>query len=233
MQNIKNDTFPGDFDYQKSLKRSPDTILNKFVRVERYINRPLASLIVRAVFNTRVTPNGLTYFSFFLGLLAAFFFSRGEYLYFILGGILIQFSSIVDCADGMLARSKDMCSEYGSHLDLFLDRIIDFVVIVTISVGISTAFDNKDFLILGLFTAGLLLLNVSLFYITNSYLQKKEKGQTGEARALLLLLIMIFSIANRLDIFLYILLVERGAANLIHVIYFIKLGKKKDKTAKD
>jgi len=228
MRNIKNDIFPGDFDYQKSLKKSPDTLLNKFVRVERYINRPLASLIVRAVFNTRVTPNGLTYFSFFLGLLAAFFFSRGEYLYFILGGIFIQFSSIVDCADGMLARSKDMCSEYGSHLDLFLDRIIDFAAIVTISVGISTAFNNKSLLILGLFTAGLNLLSVNLFYIANSYLQKTEKGRTGEARALMLLLMLIFSIANRLDILIYLLLVERGVANLVHLVYFITLGRKKN-----
>jgi phosphatidylglycerophosphate synthase len=228
MQKIKNNTFPGEFDYQKSLKKSPDTLLNKFVRVERYINRPLASLIVRAVYKTRVTPNGLTYFSFFLGLLAAFFFSRGEYLYFILGGIFIQFSSIVDCADGMLARSKDMCSEYGSYLDLFLDRITDFAVIVSISVGISTAFNNKNLLILGLFTAGLNLLSVNLFYIANSYLQKKEKGETGEARALLLLLILIFSIANRLDILIYLLLAERVIANLSHVVVFIKLGRKKD-----
>lgn len=226
METIKNNA--SEFDYQKSLKKPSDTLLNKFIRVERYVNRPLASLIVRAVFNTGVTPNGLTFFSFFLGLLAAFFFSRGEYVYFILGGISIQFSSIVDCADGMLARSKDMCSDYGAHLDLFLDRIIDFAVIVTISVGISTAFNNIDLLILGLFTAGLIPLNASLFYIINSYLQKKEKGQTGESRALLLLLILIFSIANRLDILIYLLLAERVIATLVHLVWFIKLGRKKN-----
>ena len=216
------------FDYQKSLKKPSGRLLNKFIRVERYVNRPLASLIVRAVFNTGVTPNGLTFFSFFFGLLAAFFFSRGEYVYFILGGISIQLSSIVDCADGMLARSKDMCSDYGAHLDLFLDRITDFAVIVTISVGISTAFNNNDLLILGLFTAGLYMLNVNLAYITNSYLQNKEKGQTGESRALLLLLILIFSIANRLDFLIYLLLAERIIAALFHLVWFIKLGRKND-----
>ena len=77
-QNV--DVTPGDndrFDYRESLKKNKGLFLNKIVRVERYLNRPLASLIVRLVFKTSITPNGLTYFSFILGLLGAFllFFS--------------------------------------------------------------------------------------------------------------------------------------------------------------
>ncbi|MCU0289110.1 MAG: hypothetical protein MUF15_22295, partial [Acidobacteria bacterium] len=68
----------GKFDYQKSLKDGQKPSINKFKLVDIYLNRPIASLIVRAVFNTRVTPNGLTYFSFLIGILGAFFFSRGE-----------------------------------------------------------------------------------------------------------------------------------------------------------
>lgn len=214
------------FNYRESLKKPDNTFLNKAIKIERYVNRPLASLIVRLVYHTRITPNGLTFFSFFLGLLGAFFLSRGQYIYFILGGVGIQLSSIVDCADGMLARSKNMCSEFGSHLDIFLDRIMDFSLVIGVSVGVYTAFDNKNLLILGFLAAGLYLLQVNLFYLTNSYLQRKEKGQTGEARALMLLLVMILSIANRLDIGIYLLLAETVIVVLVRTIYFITLGRK-------
>jgi phosphatidylglycerophosphate synthase len=215
------------FNYRESLKKPDNTFLSKVIKVERYLNRPLASLIVRLVYRTSITPNGLTFFSFFLGILGVFFLSRGQYIYFILGGVGIQISSIVDCADGMLARSKNMCSEFGSHLDIFLDRIMDFSLIIGVSVGVDAAFDNKNLLILGFLAAGLYLLQVNLFYLTNSYLQRKEKGQTGEARALMLLLVMIFSIANRLDIGIYLLLVETVIVVLVRTIYFIILGKKR------
>ncbi|NIM18443.1 MAG: hypothetical protein GTO45_41215 [Candidatus Aminicenantes bacterium] len=216
------------FDYRKSMKKtSNNNFLNTIIKVERYINRPLASLIVRAVFNTRVTPNGLTYFSFLLGITGAFFFSRGEYLYFVLGGAFAQLASIVDCADGMLARAKDMCSDFGSHLDLLLDRISDFFIMVGISAGCYFFFKNINLLLLGLFAAGLYQLQIHLYYLTNSYLQVKEKGQTGEARALLFMLLLIFSIANRLDIFLYGLLAQTVIVNVVRLIYFITLGKKK------
>lgn len=214
------------FNYRESLKRPDGTFLNKIIKVERYLNRPLASIIVRLVYHTRITPNGLTFFSFFLGLLGAFFLSRGQYIYFILGGVGIQLSSIVDCADGMLARSKNICSEFGSYLDIFLDRIMDFTMMIGISVGVYTVSENQNFLTLGFLAAGLYLLQVNLFYLTNSYLQRKEKGQTGEARALLLLLVMILSIANRLDIAIYLLLAESVIVIIVRTIYFITLGRK-------
>lgn len=215
------------FNYNASLKKPDRTLLNNVIKVERYLNRPLASFVVRLVYHTPVTPNGLTFFSFFLGILGAFFLSRGNYLYFILGGIGIQLSSIIDCADGMLARSKNMCSEFGSHLDIFLDRIMDFAMIIGISVGVYRALDNKNFLILGFLAAGLYLLQVNLYYLTTSYLQRNEKGQTGEARALMLLMVMVLGIANRLDIGIYLLLTETVAVNFVRIIYFISLGKRK------
>ncbi|MDQ1352860.1 MAG: hypothetical protein QG657_3166 [Acidobacteriota bacterium] len=215
------------FNYRESLKKPDHSFLNKVIKVERYLNRPLAALIVRLVYKTPITPNGLTFFSFFLGILGAFFLSRGKYIYFILGGIGIQLSSIMDCADGMLARSKNMCSEYGAHLDIFLDRIMDFSMIIGVSVGVYTALDNKIFLMLGFLAAGLYLLQVNLFYLTNSYLQRKEKGQTGEARAMMLLAVMILALANRLDIGIYLLLAEAVVVNIIRTIHFISLGKKR------
>jgi CDP-L-myo-inositol myo-inositolphosphotransferase len=220
----KNNNHP--FDYGKSVDKSTDPFFNKIKFIDKYLNRPVAALIVRMVFNTRITPNGLTYISFFLGLAGAFFFSRGEYLYFILGGVLAQLSSIVDGADGMLARAKDMCSDYGSHLDLFLDRITDFSLFIGISIGANIYFKAPHLLFLGMLSTGLYLLQTNLFYLTKSYLQVKQTGETGEVRAIVMWMMLILAIANRLDIFIYLGLAEIVIVNVVRLIYFIHLGKK-------
>lgn len=221
------------FDYRKSLKKNTGPFINKIKFVDIYLNRPVASLVVRAVYKTSITPNDLTYISFFLGILGAFFFTRGEYLYFILGGAAAQLCSIVDGADGMLARAKNMCSDYGSYLDLFLDRIIDFSLFVGISLGASHHFQDHRLLILGILSSGLYLLQTNLFYITKDYLQVKNKGETGEIRAVLMWAILIFAIANRLDIFIYLGVAETVIVNIVRLFYFISLGKKKNSSLID
>jgi phosphatidylglycerophosphate synthase len=211
------------FDYRKSLKATPTSGMNILKYVDIYLNRPAAALIVKAVYNTRVTPNGLTVISLFLGMLGAFFFSRGNYLYFILGGIAAQLSSIVDGADGMLARAKNMGSEYGSFLDLIFDRIIDFSLFVGIAVGIRIYFDEPNLLFLGVLGAGLYLLQVNLFYLTKSYLQVDRKGDTGEFRAVMIWVIFICALANRLDIFMYLGVTATVIINLLRLISFFRL----------
>jgi phosphatidylglycerophosphate synthase len=217
-----------DFNYQKSLKNRNISRIDKFITIEKYINRPMASLVVRAVINTRITPNGLTYTNFFLGLLAAYLLSKGEYPYLVLGGMLTQVSSVVDCADGMLARAKNMCSEYGAHLDVFLDRITDFSLIVGMTIGLYTTSLNINILVIGLIGAGLLTLQANLFYLTKRYLNNKQTGETGEARALMLLLIMIFSILDILEFGVYLLITETSIVILARISLFIRLGNNRE-----
>ena len=211
------------YDYRKSLKVSPNPGMNFLKYIDIYLNRPAAALIVKAVYNTRITPNGLTITSFFLGMLGAFFFSKGNYLYFILGGISAQLSSIVDGADGMLARAKNMGSEYGSYLDLVFDRIIDFSLFVGIAIGVRIYFDKPNLLFIGVLGAGLYLLQVNLFYLTKSYLQIDRKGDTGEFRAVMIWVILICALANRLDIFTYLGVTATVIINIVRLISFLRL----------
>jgi len=214
------------FAYKNSLKKPPSRFIGKIKFVDTYINRPIASLIVRMVFKSSVTPNGLTFVSFFIGLLGAYFFSRGQYIDFVIGGILAQLSSIVDGADGMLARAKNMCSEYGAHLDLFLDRVIDFALFTGIAFGAGIQFHSPNLQFLGLLVAGLYLLQINLFYLTKQFLNVTDTGETGEARAILWLAVMILAIANRLDLLIYIMLAETAVVNFIRLFHFIRLGRR-------
>ncbi len=213
--------------YKESLKKSGPHTFDKLKFVDVYLNRPIAALMVKVVYNTRITPNGLTYFSFFLGMIGAFIISRGTHIHLIIGGVMVQLSSIIDGADGMLARSKGMCSDFGAHLDLFFDRVMDFSTIVGLAFGGKIYFKSETVLVIGLVTAGLYLLQTNLFYLTKRYLQSKESGETGEVRAIMFLGIMLFCISTRIDILIYLGFALTIINNTARLIYFINLGRKK------
>ncbi|HSA96274.1 MAG TPA: CDP-alcohol phosphatidyltransferase family protein [Acidobacteriota bacterium] len=186
-----------DFDYQKSLKTTrAHPFLRKYLPADRLIVRPCASLVVRAVYRTRVTPNDLTLASFFLALIAGLVYLLGRPLFFAIGGCLAMLSTIFDNADGMLARSKNMASRYGAYLDLFLDRIADFAVLAGITFGVYRATLHPRVLMLGLMTIGLYFLQVSLYYLANVYAGNSTNGEGAEAKNLAVFLILVFSLAG-------------------------------------
>lgn len=219
------------FDFQKSLKEvTPYPILNH-IRVERYFTRPLASLIARAVYNTSVTPNQLTYFSFFLGICSGISFFMGKYSYFIIGGILAQLSSIFDCADGMLARSKNLCSEYGAILDIFLDRIADFFIFGGMVIGYYRHSENFTIFLIGLFGLTLYFLQTTLYYLMIMY-ESKKTGLAAEARGFVIFALLVFSVLDRLDLFICTLAFMTIANIVFKLINFIRWGRNQSRTTK-
>lgn len=216
------------FEYQRSLKIAPVKKTNPLKWMDLYVNRPLAALIVKIVFNTRITPNGLTYFSFFLGVLAVILFCLGEYKYFVAGAILTQISSIVDGADGMLARARNQTSTFGAHLDLFFDRILDFSLFMGIAVGTYIYTDNFFLLALGTLGAGLYMLQVNMFYLIKRYLKTSDTGGAGELRAFMLWTIFFFAVADRFDLFIYTGFLVGVIIIIARTIYFIRLGYRRE-----
>ncbi len=214
------------FNYKKSLKNIDTSGWNKARLIDIYITRPLSAIIVKIVFNTKITPNNLTLISFTLGMLSALLYFLAKSNYFIYAGI-ISFSSIIfDTADGMLARARDESSRYGAYLDIFFDRIVDFSIIISITIGVYKQSNNTNILIIGLISAGLYLLQINLFYLKKSYLKITKTGDTGEYRVLLFILILLFSIFNKLEIFIYLMLSETIIVSFGHFIHFCIIGIK-------
>lgn len=99
--------------------RKPDDFL-----WARYASRPVAALLLAALERAPLTPNGVSLASLACGLLgcAAFAFWPGP------GGLwtgwaLLQLAYVVDCMDGMLARSRGLHSAAGTALDFLADAI--------------------------------------------------------------------------------------------------------------
>ncbi|KPD25809.1 CDP-alcohol phosphatidyltransferase [Thermus scotoductus] len=90
--------------------------------VQEFLNlvlyRPLAHLLVRPLLSTPVKPHHLVLFHTLLVLLAAWLLLRGEDL---LAAFLLQAKTVLDNADGQLARLRGEATELGRYLDTELD----------------------------------------------------------------------------------------------------------------
>jgi choline kinase/phosphatidylglycerophosphate synthase len=93
--------------------------------ISRYLNRPLSTRITRRLVNRSVTPNQISVFCFALSLVATALFAAGGFVALAAGGVLAQFSSVVDGCDGEVARLKFKESAFGGWFDAVLDRYSD------------------------------------------------------------------------------------------------------------
>jgi len=95
--------------------------------ISRVINRRISEPIARLLNRTRITPNQVSWVAFVLAILS---FLSFIYNWNITGGLLAQFSSIIDGVDGSLARLKSMSSTFGGFLDSILDRYADILIML-------------------------------------------------------------------------------------------------------
>lgn len=102
--------------------------------VNLWVHRPLAYGFVQAVYGTRLTPNQVTFLAMLVGMTAGGLWLYGTPGAMVAGGILLWASAILDGADGILARAKNMQSQFGRALDGSADMI---VAICTVLPGIA------------------------------------------------------------------------------------------------
>ncbi len=95
--------------------------------ISKYLNRKASEPAARLLVKTRITPNQITWTAFSIAVLSFVSFIFGLN---IVGGLLVQLSSIVDGMDGSLARLKGMASTSGGFLDSVLDRYADILIVL-------------------------------------------------------------------------------------------------------
>ena len=123
-----------DIDDDKALKNARTLLMEKLGKktdgpVSRILNRPISIGLSRYLVRTGITPNQISLFSFIIGIFAALFFYLGDYIYLVIGGILVHISSIIDGCDGEVARLKLAETRYGGWFDSVLDRYADGIII--------------------------------------------------------------------------------------------------------
>jgi len=123
-----------DVDDNNALKNAKSLLFENLKKntdgpISTILNRPVSSKISELLLKTNITPNQISLISFIIGLFGALFFSNGDYISLVIGGILVHLSSIIDGCDGEVARLKLVESKYGGWFDAVLDRYLDAIII--------------------------------------------------------------------------------------------------------
>jgi phosphatidylglycerophosphate synthase len=114
---------------------------------------PLANLVVRALLPLRVPPPAVVLANAAAGLLAAFALARGELA---LAALLLQLKTLLDNADGQLARATGRVGLVGRYLDTEADLVVNAALFAAL--GATT---GMPWLALAAFCALTLLLSAS------------------------------------------------------------------------
>jgi len=103
--------------------------------VSYYFNRRISAVFTTLLIDKSVTPNQISVFVFFLGILTCVpLYLSGNFL---IAGIVLWIISILDGVDGELARAKGMITKKGTFIDSFLDRLFDMAIIFSIALAVS------------------------------------------------------------------------------------------------
>jgi len=83
-----------------------------------------------------MTPNQMTFVSMIIAILGGIFFSFSNPLYWVIGCFLFILFSILDCADGELARYYKKSSPIGRYFDLWVHGIESSAMFMGVTFGV-------------------------------------------------------------------------------------------------
>jgi len=153
--------------YRASKKRQD---INWFTE---WIARPPAAVFVYLVRNTRITPNQITFLSAFVaaGSCAMLIFWR-TWPGLVAAAAVFEFSFVLDCADGQLARLRKMASPVGHLLDFLMDELKAMLVIASVAVRLWLERGDPWLLVIGLAALFCLASGIAL----TSFMRRPEYG---------------------------------------------------------
>ena len=109
---------------------------HKFIDLSDY-GRPIAKVIAKSLKNTSFTPIHVTIGFIISGLIAIYFIIQGDYW---LAAFFLILKSILDAADGELARIRQKPSYTGRFLDSVADIILNALIFISIWYITDTSF---------------------------------------------------------------------------------------------
>tara|TARA_B100000795_G_scaffold5787_1_gene4283 strand:- start:10798 stop:11562 length:765 start_codon:yes stop_codon:yes gene_type:complete len=109
---------------------------HKFLDLSDY-GRPIAKIIANSLKHTTFTPIHVTIGFIISGLIATYCILKGHFL---LAAFFLILKSILDAADGELARVKEKPSYTGRYLDSVADIILNAIFFISIWYITNTAF---------------------------------------------------------------------------------------------
>src|SRR5512143_1628254 len=89
-----------------------------------HVARPPAAVVVYALRGTRITPNQITFLSAVIAAGACVMIALlPGWAWLVAAAAVFEFSFVLDCADGQLARLRKQASPVGHLLDFLMDEL--------------------------------------------------------------------------------------------------------------
>jgi phosphatidylglycerophosphate synthase len=141
-----------------------------------HVARPPAAVVVYAVKGTPVTPNQITFLSALVaaGACAMIVLWPG-WVGLVAAAAVFEFSFVLDCADGQLARHRKMASPLGHLLDFLMDELKAMLLFGCVAVRMWRDTADDRLLLVGL--AGLFCLASGI--ALTSFMRRPEYGAKG------------------------------------------------------
>ncbi len=138
-----------------------------------WIARPPGAVVVYFLRNTRITPNQITFLSAFVAAGAcAMFVVLPGWEWLVAAALVFEFSFILDCADGQLARLRKVASPVGHLLDFLMDELKAMLLFGCIAVRLWRQSGDDRLLLVGL--GGLFCLAAGI--ALTSFMRRPEYG---------------------------------------------------------
>jgi phosphatidylglycerophosphate synthase len=138
-----------------------------------WVARPPAAVVVYLLRNTRITPNQITFGSALIAAAAcALFVAWPSWTGLIVAAAVFEFSFVLDCADGQLARHRKIASPIGHLLDFLMDELKAMLLFGCVAVRLYRDLNDERLLLVGL--AGLFCLASGI--ALTSFMRRPEYG---------------------------------------------------------
>jgi len=138
-----------------------------------WIARPPAAIVVYVLRGTPVTPNQVTFLSAIVAAGAALMFALlPGYWWLVAAALVFEFSFVLDCADGQLARLRKRASPLGHLLDFLMDELKAMFVYGCITVRMWRQTGDDRLLVVGLAALFCLASGIAL----TSFMRRPEYG---------------------------------------------------------
>ena len=140
--------------------------------VDTLLNRKFSRPVTRGLLRTSITPNQVTILAGVVCVFGALCFLSGGYWGPLLGALCLQFSAVLDCCDGEIARIKFMESPLGDTLDI----VVDTIGSIAIFLGIGVAVWKNGGSVYALTLGGVLALGGALSFPLVTLAEKTEEA---------------------------------------------------------
>ena len=155
-------------DIYRASKKKRD--INRFTE---YVARPPASVVVYLLRNTAITPNQVTFLSAIVAAgAAAMLVLLPGHFWLIMAALVYEFSFVLDCVDGQLARLRKIASPAGHLLDFLMDELKAMFMFGAVAVRLWQQETDERLLLVGI--GGLFCLAAGLSL--TSFLRRPELG---------------------------------------------------------